>query len=382
MTDASIQFDAAFRALTGYSPMRWQGRLFKRLTKSIPTKGCDLPTGLGKTSVIPIWLIALASQVDSESINLPRRLIYIVNRRTVVDQASRVVEEMRRRLHDPTNSSWETHTQALRQLVAALRKLSAGLDDLPLAISTLRGELADNEEWKADPARAAIIVGTIDMIGSKLLFSGYGDGRYHRTHHAGLIGQDSLIVHDEAHLTPAFSELLKGIADAQGQLRERHPVRVMELSATARESSNDVLMLDPEDEKDSVVQQRLDAGKTLRFHEVGEDELIAKLVELALKYEAPCRVLIYVQSPESAQSVATALSKELGGDSAPRIALLTGTMRGRERDRLVQENPVYRSLLNREKPVERTMYLVSTSAGEVGVDFDADHIVCDLTTRS
>ena len=48
---------------------------------------------------------------------------------------------------------------------------------------------------------------TIDMIGSKLLFSGYGDGRYKRPQHAGLIGQDSLIVHDEAHLTPAFSKL-------------------------------------------------------------------------------------------------------------------------------------------------------------------------------
>src|SRR6266545_1342463 len=381
MTRGGTDFDLAFEALTGYSALRWQRRLFDRLTKSIPTKGCDLPTGLGKTSIIPIWLIALASRAESESVTLPRRLIYIVNRRTVVDQATRVVEEIRRRLLDPTNSSWQTHAPALRQLVDALQKLSANLDDLPLSISTLRGELADNEEWKADPARAAIIVGTIDMIGSKLLFSGYGDGRYHRTHHAGLIGQDSLIVHDEAHLTPAFSELLRGIADAQDQSKEKHSVRVMELSATMRGSSNDVLALEPEDEKDGVVQQRLNAEKNLRLHQVGEDKLAARLVELALKHEAsPCRVLIYVQSPESAQSVATALGKELGVNSASRIALLTGTIRGHERDQLVRENPVYRSLLNSEEPVERTMYLVSTSAGEVGVDFDADHMVCDLTT--
>ncbi len=289
MTRGGTDFDLAFEALTGYSALRWQRRLFDRLTKSIPTKGCDLPTGLGKTSIIPIWLIALASRAESESVTLPRRLIYIVNRRTVVDQATRVVEEIRRRLLDPTNSSWQTHAPALRQLVDALQKLSANLDDLPLAISTLRGELADNEEWKADPARAAIIVGTIDMIGSKLLFSGYGDGRYHRTHHAGLIGQDSLIVHDEAHLTPAFSELLRGIADAQDQSKEKHSVRVMELSATMRGSSNDVLALEPEDEKDGVVQQRLNAEKNLRLHEVGEDKLAARLVELALKQGADLR---------------------------------------------------------------------------------------------
>ena len=44
----------------------------------------------------------------------------------------------------------------------------------PLALSTLRGELADNREWQADPACAAIVIGTVDMIGSRLLFSGYG----------------------------------------------------------------------------------------------------------------------------------------------------------------------------------------------------------------
>ena len=46
----------------------------------------------------------------------------------------------------------------------------------PLAISTLRGQFADNAEWRDDPARPAIITGTVDMIGSRLLFSGYAVG--------------------------------------------------------------------------------------------------------------------------------------------------------------------------------------------------------------
>jgi CRISPR-associated endonuclease/helicase Cas3 len=60
--------------------------------------------------------------------------------------------------------------------------------------------------------------------------------------------------------------------------------------------------------------------------------------------------------------------------------LLTGTLRGFERDQLVQTNPVYRALLNAESAVPHTVFLVSTSAGEVGIDLDADHLVCDLTT--
>lgn len=282
MSGTNIQFNVAFQALTGHPPMKWQVRLFDRMMQpSLPT-ACDLPTGLGKTSVIPIWVIALASQANDESINLPRRLIYIVNRRTVVDQATSVVEQMRNRLLDPSNRSWQTHAPVLAQLANALRTLSAGLDDLPLAISTLRGELADNEEWKADPARPAIIVGTIDMIGSKLLFSGYGDGRYHRTHHAGLIGQDSLIVHDEAHLTPAFTDLLNGVAAAQRKAGENHSVHIVELSATSRSNAEDVVKLEPEDEQDTAVRQRLDAKKNLQFHEVAKHGLEAKLTELAL----------------------------------------------------------------------------------------------------
>jgi CRISPR-associated endonuclease/helicase Cas3 len=45
--------------------------------------------------VIPIWVIAVATQARAGEITLPRRLVYIVNRRTVVDQATSVVETIR-----------------------------------------------------------------------------------------------------------------------------------------------------------------------------------------------------------------------------------------------------------------------------------------------
>src|SRR5207249_10392473 len=123
----------------------------------------------------------------------------------------KVVERLRSNILDPSVS------QPLKRLREALTRSRADDTGEPIAISTLRGELADNEEWKTDPARPAIIVGTIDMIGSKLLFSGYGDSFRRRPQHAGLIGHDALIVHDEAHLTPAFQKLLERIVAAQQQ---------------------------------------------------------------------------------------------------------------------------------------------------------------------
>ena len=41
-------------------------------------------------------------------------------------------------------------------------------------------QYADNREWLEDPAAPAIIVGTVDMIGSCLLFEGYGVSRGER----------------------------------------------------------------------------------------------------------------------------------------------------------------------------------------------------------
>lgn len=378
MTD--ITFDRAFEALTGNTPLRWQRRLFHRLYAGKIPEICDIPTGLGKTSVIPIWLIALSQQADEGNITLPRRLAYIINRRTVVDQATTVVEQIRERLLCPAGHDWAAHETALRFIASSLQTLAPASP--PLAVSTLRGELADNEEWKQDPARAAIIVGTIDMIGSKLLFSGYGDGQYHRAHHAGLIGQDTLIIHDEAHLTPAFGVLLRGVAKEQRKDCEPRPIHVMELSATQRTSEEDdnTIRLDTTDEEDSIVVERIDAIKRMRLYECEKKQRIQNIVDLAYCHnDSQVRVLIYVRTPRDAQSVESKLRRKLKADQ--RIALLTGTIRGYERDKLATKNPVYRQFLHQEDgSLAETVYLISTSAGEVGIDLDADHMVCDMTT--
>src|SRR5439155_16412911 len=101
-------------------------------------------------------------------------------------------------------------------------------EEEPLAISTLRGQFADNAEWRNDPARPAVVVGTVDMIGSRLLFSGYGCGFKSRPLHAGFLGQDALLVHDEAQLEPAFQELVTAIQHEQcsGRTPDLRPLRV------------------------------------------------------------------------------------------------------------------------------------------------------------
>ncbi|MCH7686237.1 MAG: DEAD/DEAH box helicase family protein, partial [Planctomycetes bacterium] len=118
MTQA--EFKSRFKELTGNEPFRWQERLFHECCapNKLPNV-IDLPTGLGKTMVMAIWLIA--REVNK---NLPRRLIYVVDRRTVVDQAT-----------------------------FEARKLQESVGESQLALSTLRGQLAEKRDWSRDPSR-------------------------------------------------------------------------------------------------------------------------------------------------------------------------------------------------------------------------------------
>ena len=62
--NAEQLFEQQFQALTGNQPFPWQAELYRRITTGNPADwptACDNPTGLGKTAVIPIWLLALAA---------------------------------------------------------------------------------------------------------------------------------------------------------------------------------------------------------------------------------------------------------------------------------------------------------------------------------
>ena len=72
MTDGD-RMVTAFSALTAdgeqHSPFLWQTRLLHQLVSTDLPKAVDIPTGLGKTSVMALWLIALA---EGANLRFPR----------------------------------------------------------------------------------------------------------------------------------------------------------------------------------------------------------------------------------------------------------------------------------------------------------------------
>ena len=228
-------------------------------------------------------------------------------------------------------------------------------DFTSLGVSTLRGQFSDNREWSTDPSKPAVICGTVDMIGSRLLFEGYRIGFKSRPMHAGFLGQDALLVHDEAHLEPAFQTLIERIQQEQAEAEKTgklpwSKLRVMALSATQREQDSESAVLsltdverqvpttipDPPQKPIHHVWRRLKAHKQLVFHEVESDKPADKAAELAGQHkDSDCAVLIFLQRVEDVVFVAAKLEKD-----GCKVATLTGTMRGYERDHLVKTNGV------------------------------------------
>ncbi len=63
----------------------WQKQLLAEFLANRIPDALDIPTGLGKTAVMAVWLVARIFGA-----NVPRRLVYVVDRRAVVDQATTV----------------------------------------------------------------------------------------------------------------------------------------------------------------------------------------------------------------------------------------------------------------------------------------------------
>ena len=405
------RLDTIFECLTAekgqpkHAPFRWQRRLLRRFIDADLPAAVDVSTGLGKTSVMALWLIALG-----EGARLPRRLVYVVDRRAVVDQATRFAERLCANL--PAD-------------LADRLGLGQRNGERRLPISTLRGGFVDNRDWLDDPSRPALLVGTVDMIGSRLLFEGYGVSRKRgmRPFQAGLLGIDALVLLDEAHLCGPFDRLLRQIEDGQSTVlgpadaataRTTPPFRVISLSATGRTAAEahtaDVFRLAEKDEQEPVVRRRLAARKRMRVIELDDpSELPAHLAEGALELgrqrrsasdpergvsnsiasNNPARVLVYCHRRADAIKVKALIDEACGltgrtgrnAESKGASELLVGERRVHERRALEQWLERHGFFGSAETAPVAPTFLVATSAGEVGVDLDADHMVCDLVAH-
>jgi CRISPR-associated endonuclease/helicase Cas3 len=115
-----------------------------------------------------------------------------------------------------------------------------------------------------------VCLSTVDQIGSRLLFRGYGLNEYQWPIHAGLIGSDALLILDEAHLSNPFLETLQAIERYQTWTEQSspitHPWSVVHMTATPS-TDGEKFALEDADYQHAELSKRLKADKLAELQE-------------------------------------------------------------------------------------------------------------------
>ena len=439
-TDRFAEF---FEAVYGFAPFPWQIRLAER----VATPGGDLagqwpaclalPTGAGKTTCVDIAIFAMACQAHlaPEIRTAPRRIIFVVDRRVIVDEAFehalKLARMLRNALRDSSSGILGEVARVLRELAGGdvLRDLlpaemlsrpgSKGLngekgDLMPLTCHQLRGGIYRDDAWARTPLQPCVIASTVDQIGSRLLFRGYGCSFKSWPIHAGLAANDSLIILDEAHCATPFMETLLSVQRYQRVAsieRVGGPFQFAIMSATPPDGSGEPFRIDQLDRDNFHLGRRITARKACQLipskakgrnakQDLAE-ELVAHAVGLINEHRQAivilvnrvptaryCHELLTTARDSTRKESASFNSKVISSlrkiESLPidyDVVLMTGRMRPADKTEIT-ETWLKRLSANASgnRRLEKPVIVIATQCLEVGANLDFDGMVSECAS--
>ena len=365
----SGDFAAFFRDVHGCDPFPWQQRLTAQVLEGCAwPKVIDLPTGTGKTAVLDTAVFAMAARPAVS----PRRVVFVIDRRIVVDQ----VYERAHRIREKIEAAASPLLERIRN---RLRGLSGGE---PLGVAALRGGIPRDDGWAHCPDQPWVVVSTVDQFGSRLLFRGYGVSPGMRPIHAGLAGNDCLVILDEVHLSVPFAETLARVSALHCSELLPRRFSTVEMSATPSDKTAERFTLDSGTDLDGCAElrRRVKAAKHAELVSVPNPEavpaavlkIVKSIVDSICRDESEVRSIgVIVNRVRTAREVHDVLVDE-GLDAH----LLTGRMRPLDRiDALDRIGPVVDP--DGDRSGDRPSVVVATQAIEVGADFSFDALVTE-----
>lgn len=353
-------FDNFFKQATGRDSYPYQ-RAFAE-DGELPDL-LNVPTGVGKTATAILgWLYRRRTKPEFT----PRRLVYCLPMRTLVEQTER---EARR---------W-------------LANLSL---DGEVGLHLLMGG-ADSTDWDAHPERDAIVIGTQDMLLSRALNRGYGMSRYRWPMHFGLLNNDCFWVMDETQLmgvgltTTAQLQGLRAKLATYGVTHslwmsatlDTSPIRTVDHPEPTSGFSR--IALTDADRKHEPVRKRLGAKKALEKSKIvltAESEKknyakeLAAAVAVKEAHQAGTLTLVVLNRVARAQEVFAELQKlTKSKTSALTAELALIHARFRPHDRRQHEQSLFA-----ETMPEAGRIVIATQAIEAGVDVSAATMFTEL----
>jgi CRISPR-associated endonuclease/helicase Cas3 len=324
-----------------------------------------IPTGFGKTAaVLGAWLW----KVSKNDPSTPRRLVYCLPMRTLVEQTEKVAR------------AW---------IETACREL-----ELDVHLYVLMGGRSEDRrripEWIMRPERPTILVGTQDILVSAALMRGYGVSRYRWPVDFALLHNDALWIFDEVQLTGAALATSAQMESFRRTFGTAKSSRTLWMSATLNPDWLKTVDFTP---ADRVRNHDLSDGdlaradhlwnaqkKLARFDfsaydldkKEGSKTYAAAVARVVREHAKPgTNTIVFLNTVARTQAVFNALQERRG---AAELLLIHSRFRARERAALARRIG--------EKPSSEGQIIVATQALEAGVDVTSAVMITEIAPWS
>lgn len=352
-----MQYAEFFEVVTGYRPYPYQSELAHADWPRV----LDIPTGMGKTGAVVVAWLWRRLRDDAAT---GRRLVYCLPMRVLVNQVCADAEEWCRRARPAFEQSGK-----------------AG----PTVHLLMGGDV--DMSWDTRPESDAILVGTQDMLLSRVLNRGYAMSRYRWPLHFALLNSDCFWVFDETQIMGVAVETSAQLQGLRAALGTHGPVHSLWMSATMGEKQLDTVdhprpatgwhphTLGDADQAHASVRQRVQARKRIaRLDQIVLSKATQKGLATSLATavtdahrERGGLTLVVVNRVARAQELYRALLR--AGMAEDRLALVHSRFRSPDRARQEQ-------FLARDRTDARIV--VATQAVEAGVDVSARTLFTEL----
>ncbi|MEW6365725.1 MAG: DEAD/DEAH box helicase [Acidobacteriota bacterium] len=387
MSKDAERFREWFETATGFVPYPYQERL--ALDQDFPGL-LDVHTGLGKTEgVFLAWVWRRKEAGEEVKKMTPRRLVYCLPMRVLVEQTAERIRKMLSNLGLLAGS--DGHSRAEPVVVNRM------------AVTVLLGG-EDEDEWYLWPHRDAVLVGTQDMLLSRALNRGYAMNHYRWPIQFGLLNNDCMWVMDEVQLmgsglvtTCQLDAFRAGLwqpllpcrsiwmsATLGGNVLHTRDRRDLKTPEPARFSLKDSTL----DLQSGAISQRLAAAKTVSLLNNRPEAWNGRHTGITDLHSAGRISLIVLNTVKAAQDFYRELKQALDEmrcrdetDREPVLVLLHGRLRPRERGERLR---CLQDFLSRQDKATASvadhpgLVVVATQVIEAGFDLSAARLWSEI----